>query len=106
MAANPFDRVNLGYEGLFGPRTRFVHVPPAPPKVSAAEKGFTQFAGEKVKGEGTLVEWIDVPVLDLRGAGWVEVVTVGAVVVAFLGLCWALFARGGEKKVDKGKKKQ
>jgi hypothetical protein len=90
MAANPFDRVNLGYEALFGPKTRFMHVEPA------------------VKG-GELVEWIDVPVLDLRSTGWVEMGTVGTVIVAFLGLCWVLFGRGNgrkEKVVVEGKKSQ
>ncbi|KAF2026085.1 PIG-X-domain-containing protein [Setomelanomma holmii] len=88
MAANPFDRVHLGYEALFGPKTRFMHVEP------------------KASG-GELVEWIDVPVLDLRKTGWVEMGTVGTVVVAFLGLCWVLL-RGGKVrgKVEKGKKKQ
>ncbi|KAF2012773.1 PIG-X-domain-containing protein, partial [Aaosphaeria arxii CBS 175.79] len=28
FAVNPFDRVNLGYEGLFGARTKFVHLSP------------------------------------------------------------------------------
>lgn len=49
--------------------------------------------GRQGQGQGQLVEYISVPVLDLRGAGWVEVGTVGAVVVAFLGLCWVLFGR-------------
>jgi hypothetical protein len=86
MAANPFDRVHLGYEALFGPKTRFMHVEP--------------------EGTRELVEWIDVPVLDLRGTGWVEMGTVGTVVVAFLGLCWVLFGRGGKASVEKGKKVQ
>ena len=29
MNVNPFDRVNLGYDGLFGPKTMFYHVEPA-----------------------------------------------------------------------------
>ncbi|KAF2750111.1 PIG-X-domain-containing protein [Sporormia fimetaria CBS 119925] len=91
MATNPFDRRVLGYEGLFGERTRFVHVPPAGGKV--------------------LVEWVDVPVLDLRKAGWVEMGTVGVVVAAFLVICWVLLfggRRGGDQKkeVKSGKKKQ
>jgi hypothetical protein len=86
QAANPFDRTHLGYEALFGPKTRFMHVQPA------------------VQREG--VEWIDVPVLDTRGAGWVEMGTVGTVVCAFLGLCWVLFGKGNGKKVEGGKKKQ
>lgn len=92
MAANPFDRVHLGYEALFGPKTRFMHVEPV----------------ARGNGTGQLVEWINVPVLDTRKTGWVEAGTVGTVVVAFLGLCWVLFGRTGGKKdvVEKGKKKQ
>lgn len=87
MAANPFDRVHLGYEALFGPKTRFMHVQPAIDK-------------------GELVEYIDVPVLDLGKTGWVEAGTVGAVVVAFLGLCWVLFGKmGGSAKKDVEKKR-
>lgn len=87
MAANPFDRLHLGYEALFGPKTRFMHVPP-------------------VETE-QLVEWIDVPVLDLRKTAWVEMGTVGTVVVAFLGLCWVLFGRvGGKAKQEKDAKKE
>jgi hypothetical protein len=59
---------------------------------------------EPAAGEGNLVEWIDVPVLDTRKTGWVEGGTVGVVMVAFLGLCWVLF-RGG-KRVEEGKKTQ
>ncbi|KAL5121698.1 protease B nonderepressible form [Pleosporales sp. CAS-2024a] len=87
MAANPFDRVHLGYEALFGPKTRFMHVEPA-------------------EDRGELVEWIHVPVLDLRGAGWVERVTVGTVLGAFLGLCWVLFGRGGQTVDAKEKRKK
>jgi hypothetical protein len=86
MAANPFDRVHLGYEALFGSKTRFMHVEPG------------------MREEW--VEWIDVPVLDTRKTGWVEMGTIGTVVVAFLGLCWLLFGRAGSKKVEKEKKKQ
>ncbi|KAF2676782.1 PIG-X-domain-containing protein [Lentithecium fluviatile CBS 122367] len=79
MSVNPFDRLHLGYEGLFGPRTRFMHGSPA-------------------EGAGRLVEWVTVPVLDLRKTKWVEVGTIGTVVVAFLGLCWMLFGRKTEVK--------
>jgi hypothetical protein len=94
MAANPFDRLHLGYEALFGPKTRFMHVPPS-------------------NRTGNLIAYIDVPVLDLgaKSAKWVEAGTIGTVVVAFLGLCWVLFAglgKGKAKKVEKKieKKKQ
>lgn len=90
---NPFDRRHLGYEALFGPKTRFMHVQPA------EERGLDG----KVK---RLVETIDVPVLDTRKVGMVEAGTVGVVLVAFLGLCWVLFGRVGGKKVEVEKKKQ
>lgn len=91
MSVNPFDRLHLGYEALFGPKTRFMHVPPA----------------TGANGTGMLVEWVDVPVLDLRGTRWVEAGTVGVVLVAFLGLCWVLFSGGSKvKKVKEGKKEQ
>ncbi|KAF2715205.1 PIG-X-domain-containing protein [Pleomassaria siparia CBS 279.74] len=98
MAANPFDRLHLGYEALFGPKTRFMHVSPS----NASEKGV---------GKGELVEWIDVPILDLGSwsARWVEVGTVGTVLVAFLGLCWVLFTglkAGKQSEKEKAKKKQ
>lgn len=87
MSANPFDRRHLGYEALFGPKTRFMHVEPAP---SVAR----------------LVEVLDVPVLDTRQTAWVESGTVGIVVLAFLGLCWMLFGRSARRNVEEGKKKQ
>ncbi|KAF1362061.1 PIG-X-domain-containing protein [Lizonia empirigonia] len=87
MSANPFDRRHLGYEALFGPKTRFMHVEPAP---SVAR----------------LVEVLDVPVLDTRRTAWVESGTVGVVVLAFLGLCWMLFGRSARRNVEVEKKKQ
>lgn len=90
---NPFDRRHLGYEALFGPKTRFMHVQPL------SEKGADG-------ARGKLVETIDVPVLDTRKVGWVESGTVGVVVLAFLGLCWVLFGRIGAKKVEGEKKQQ
>jgi hypothetical protein len=73
FAAAPFDRTNLGYDGLFGSNTLFYHVPP--------------LAGERS------VVTLTVPVLDLRAAKWVEMGTVAAVV---LGTLWilAVLARG------------
>ena len=86
-ALNPFDRRHLGYEALFGPKTRFMHVRPA-------------------SGVSRLVETIGVPVLDTRKVGWVEGGTVAVVLGAFVGLCWVLFGRvGGERKEREGVKK-
>ncbi|KAH9860093.1 hypothetical protein IAQ61_011877 [Plenodomus lingam] len=99
MSANPFDRVHLGYEALFGPKTRFMHVQPGGAGAVLGRQD------KEVLGRGDLVEWIEVPVLDTRGAGWVEGVTVGTVIVAFLGLCWVLFGGGREGGVVKGKGK-
>ncbi|KAF2261094.1 PIG-X/PBN1, partial [Lojkania enalia] len=75
LSTNPFDRIHLGYEGLFGPKTRFMHVAPS----------------ASGNGTGRLIEWIDVPVLDLRKTAWVEAGTVGVVIATFLGLCFVLF---------------
>jgi PIG-X / PBN1 len=73
FAASPFDRSNLGYDGLFGSNTLFYHVPPA---------------------EGVnAVEMVSVPVLDLRASRWVEMGTVVTVVVGTAWLLWVL-ARG------------
>ncbi|OMP89154.1 Protein pbn1 [Diplodia seriata] len=80
MSVNPFDRTNLGYEGLFGNRAMFYHVPPA--KDGGA-------------GEGGLVETLKVPVLDLDRAWYVEYGTVVAVVLATI---WLLMKLGGVVK--------
>ncbi len=88
MNTNPFDRVNLGYDGLFGPRTVFYHLQP-------------------VSGRESLLEDIEVPVLDLQGSkmNWVESGTVMIVVLGFLWVCLSLFAviggdlgRGGARR--------
>ena len=93
MSANPFDRRHLGYETLFGPKTRFMHVQPT--------------TEDSVGGKDRkMLEWIDVPVLDTRKAAWVEIGTVGIVVFAFLGLCWVLFGKVGGQKARREKKQQ
>jgi hypothetical protein len=66
--SSPFDRVNLGYEGLFGPKTLFYHFTPA--------------------SENELVQRLQVPVLNLESAWYVEwgtviAVLIGAVLVGF-----------------------
>ncbi|KAK0662223.1 Protein pbn1 [Lasiodiplodia hormozganensis] len=80
MSVNPFDRTNLGYDGLFGNRAMFYHVPPA------KDGGV---------GEGGLVETLKVPVLDLDRAWYVEYGTVIAVVLATV---WLLIKLGGVAK--------
>ncbi|KAL8349609.1 hypothetical protein RB598_005125 [Gaeumannomyces tritici] len=70
---NPFDRVNLGYDGLFGPRTVFWHVDPSPP-------------------HSRLFTTIDVPVLDLDKADWVAPGTAAVVLLGFAWVVWKLVA--------------
>jgi hypothetical protein len=67
---NPFDRVNLGYDGLFGPRTVFWHVDPTP------------------EGSGQWRNEITIPVLDTGKAGWVNA---GTAIVVLLGFGWVLW---------------
>ena len=68
MSSNPFDRINLGYDGLFGPRTVFYHLQPASDGKS-------------------LVEAIRVPVLDLQGPK-TKVIESGTVMMVILGFLW------------------
>ncbi|KAM3421369.1 Protein PBN1 [Cercospora zeina] len=76
MSTNPFDRINLGYDGLFGPKTMFYHVPANPEN-------------------GRLVEQLQVPVLDPTQATWVPLGTLLAVVLGFAWICWKLFSGTG-----------
>jgi hypothetical protein len=71
---NPFERVNLGYDGLFGPRTVFWHIEPHP------------------ETSGRITSSIRVPVLDLDKAGWVNVGTAAAVLVGFAWVSWQLLS--------------
>jgi hypothetical protein len=91
---NPFDRVNLGYDGLFGPRTLFYHLAPD--------------TGER------LVNALSVPVLDLDKSGYVEMGTAAVVLVGFLWVLWCLigvwrdvgYGHGSVKGVGKEKKRK
>lgn len=87
MSVNPFDRVNLGYDGLFGPKTMFYHIPAAvEQKVLSLE--------------------VRVPVLDPSSVivtnGWV---TGGTAVMVLLGFAWVVWqlASGidGKQRVKK-----
>jgi hypothetical protein len=71
--SSPFDRTNLGYEGLFGPKTMFYHFSSSP----------------AINAKHGAVEALNVPVLDLENwstkyVEWVTVVFVfgGALLVA------------------------
>ena len=90
MKTNPFDRVDLGYDGLFGPRTMFYHLQPA-------------------SGGKTLLEDIRVPVLGLQGSKmkWIETGTVVTVILGFLWVCLSLLAvMPGNLEVKKDRQKR
>lgn len=73
MSLNPFDRKNLGWDSLFGPRTLFYQLQPA---------------GDR------LVEEIDVPVLRLEGGDSYfqgKYIELGTCVVISLGFMWVLW---------------
>lgn len=89
MNTNPFDRVNLGYESLFGPRTMFYHLQPNA-SAAAMRDEVVRWSREAGGGRGMLVEKLQVPVLDLEGTRWVEGVTVGVVVWGCLWVGWVL----------------
>lgn len=74
MAGNPFDRVRLGWDGLFGANTLFYQVHPL------------------ARGSG-LVETIDVPVLD-TGVVSSRMVELGTIAVITLGFAWVLWKLG------------
>ncbi|GLI79425.1 protease B nonderepressible form [Penicillium ochrochloron] len=73
MGVNPFDRTNLGWDGLFGPRTMFYQLHPE---------------------SGRLVEEIEVPVLKLKeGEGLFKAqnIELGTSLVISLGFLWVLW---------------
>lgn len=84
LAGNPFDRVRLGWDGLFEGDTLFYQVHPHPRSHSHLEND----------GSGSrLVETIDVPVLD-TGLVSSRTVEMGTVVVITLGFAWVLWKLG------------
>jgi hypothetical protein len=66
---SPFDRTNLGYDGLFGTNTLFYHVPPS-------------------QEVSRIVETLSVPVLDLQKATSVEM---GTIITVLGGTLWVLY---------------
>lgn len=68
MTNNPFDRTNLGFDGLFGPKTMFYHVPPA---------------GQEI------VLKVTVPVLSAKHSLLIQNLTLATVMIGF---CWVLFS--------------
>jgi len=92
---NPFDRVNLGYDGLFGPRTVFWHLDPQP-----------------ATGSARLTSEITVPVLDTLKTSWVNAGTAAAILLGFAWVLYKMFSvyvvagHGPEAKATKQKKEQ
>ena len=89
---NPFDRVNLGYDGLFGARTMFYHLDPL------------------VRDGGKLISTLEVPVLNTEAVGsqWVESGTVVVVLLGWLWVVWKMTTGGlrkSELKISDEKKK-
>ena len=68
MSTNPFDRLNLGFEGLFGPRTMFYHLTP-----------------HTNSGTQNLIESLQIPVIDAEKLANPET---GTVVIVMLGTIW------------------
>ena len=68
MSTNPFDRLNLGFEGLFGPRTMFYHLTP-----------------HTDSGTQNLIERLEIPVIDAEKSANTET---GTVVIVMLGTIW------------------
>ncbi|KAI9797502.1 MAG: protease B nonderepressible form [Piccolia ochrophora] len=96
MSVNPFDRVHLGYDGLFGPKTMFYHLNPSPRNASSSSSS------------SSLVEIIQVPVLDLDKARWVETGTVVTILAGFLWICWKLWegvTRSGREEGETEKRR-
>ncbi|PGH10135.1 hypothetical protein AJ80_07586 [Polytolypa hystricis UAMH7299] len=89
MGTNPFDRVNLGWDGLFGPRTMFYQLHPSLSEESTLAKDTT--------AQLKLVEQIKVPVLgiedgdgDRSQARNIEVITVIVILAGFFWVLWKL----------------
>jgi len=92
MNVNPFDRVNLGYDGLFGPKTMFYHFDPALNRQNSTRG---------------LMERLQVPVLVAGTSVWIETGTIIVVVSGFLWVFWKLLlvASGRDMSKVHGKKK-
>ncbi|GAM84209.1 hypothetical protein ANO11243_022020 [Dothideomycetidae sp. 11243] len=91
MATNPFDRVNLGYDGLFGPKTLFWHI-----QSSAATTSVNSQRLEVL---------LDAPVLNMDQTAWVDIGTGLAVFLGFAWVCWKLFIGYTTKESTTGTKK-
>ncbi|OAA65742.1 protein pbn1 [Niveomyces insectorum RCEF 264] len=83
FATNPFDRTNLGYDGLFDEETEFWHVRPDP-SLGASPSPSSDHAAST----DHLINFIRVPVLDSAKSQWVNA---GTSVTILLGFSWVLW---------------
>ncbi|POR35156.1 Protein PBN1 [Tolypocladium paradoxum] len=95
FSTNPFDRLHLGYDGLFSPQTTFWHVNPQPE------------TGRRIMSSAS------VPVLKEEGAAWIGLGTTAVVGLGFAWVLWKLLSaytasshRGTKGKAQEQKKKQ
>lgn len=74
--------MNLGYDGLFGPRTMFYHLSPGP-----------QGKHEKLVFEDGMDGYstIEVPVMKLDYSEWVELGTTAAILLGFTFVMWKIW---------------
>jgi len=95
MGINPFDRVDLGYDRLFPPKTYFYHLHP--------------------ESDGALMQEIQVPVLraDTEGGrlfrdatSQVELGTIAAILIGFTWVLWKLVSSLGSGSKDSDAKKK
>lgn len=89
---NPFDRVNLGYEGLFDPKTIFYHLSP--------------------EARPDLYSSVTVPVLNTTYSGHLELGTTAVILLGFGWILWKLWlvwkndGYGSGKPVEASSKKK
>ncbi|CAK7209879.1 protease B nonderepressible form [Sporothrix eucalyptigena] len=79
FTANPFDRVNVGYDALFDETTEFWHVTP-------------HVAQQQSSEPAALTIPIRVPVLDSDKSQWVNVGTSATILVGFSWVLWKLLS--------------
>ena len=87
MNTNPFDRVHLGYDGLFGPRTMFYHL-------QSASHG------------QPLIEELNVPTIDTSRVKWIELGTLFSVVLGFLWVSWRILRVSWTESDDRTSRQQ
>ncbi|KAF2719853.1 PIG-X-domain-containing protein [Polychaeton citri CBS 116435] len=75
MSVNPFDRTNLGYDGLFGPKTMFYHL---------------QAPHRQYQHSRRLTAQLTVPTMDVANVAYVSIGTLVAVTMGFSWILWKL----------------